>query len=167
MAIGVGYKMNKTKETASQFTVIGRGVFPLDMLRYDGCYPKLETDTAIMRKDGLREVTLRRGEMWLDHDNYRPGDYGNPTVWSPTVGRWNSFGWAVLSDLPASRLGAGALTHNATLISRLRQPMKRPRVGVTSSRHPFVAEARDGGLRPVDDGADAAGLRPDHTRGFP
>ena len=124
-AIGIGYKMNKTKETTTQFTVLGRGVFPMDMLRYDGCYPKLETDTACMVNDGLREVTLQRGLKELDHENYRPGDYGNPTVWSPTVGRWNSFGWAVLSDLSVDRFGAGALTHNSMLIARLRQPMLR------------------------------------------
>ena len=154
MANGIGYKMTK-KETALQFTVLGRGVFPLDMLRYDGCYPKLETDTAIMGEEGLREVTLHKTLNWGHaHELLK--------VWVPTVGRWNSFGWAVLSDLPASRLGEGALTHNAMLIARLRQPMKRPRVGVTSSRHPFVAEAREaararwgprgpegrGGLRP-------------------
>ena len=141
MANGIGYKMTK-KETATQFTVIGRGVFPLDMLRYDGCYPKLEADTAIMGEEGLREVMLHKTLNW-----------GHPKVWVPTVGRWNSFGWAVLSDLPASRLGEGALTHNATLIARLRQSMRRPRVGVTSSRHPFVA--------------DVDGLRPDCSHEFP
>ena len=155
MAIGIGYKMKKTKETPTQFTIIGRGEFPLDMLRYDGCYPKLETDTAIMRKDGLREVTLQRG---LDHDNYRPGDYGNPTVWSPTVGRWNSFGWAVLSDLPIDRFGAGALTHNSMLIARLRTPMKRrASVGVSTptAGKPTGAEYRPGGRRPTSpDGTD-------------
>ena len=159
MANGIGYKMTK-KETALQFTVLGRGGFPMDMLRYDGCYPKSEKDTVTMQSDGLREVMLHKTLNW-----------GHPhellKVWVPTVGRWNSFGWAVLSDLPANRLGEGALTHNATLIARLKQPMRRPRVGVTSSRHPFVAAARDGGLRPVADGADAAGLRPDCSHGFP
>jgi len=138
--------MNKTKVTATQFTVIGRGVFPLDMLRYDGCYPKLETDTITIGKDGLREVELPKTLNWgTPHELLK--------VWVPTVGRWNSFGWAVLSDLPASRLGEGALTHNAMLIARLRQSMRRPRVGVTSSRHPFVAD---------DDG-----LRPDSSHGVP
>ena len=159
MANGIGYKMTK-KETALQFTVLGRGGFPMDMLRYDGCYPKSEKDTVTMQSDGLREVMLHKTLNW-----------GHPhellKVWVPTVGRWNSFGWAVLSDLPASRLGEGALTHNAMLIARLRQPMKRPRVGVTSSRHPFVAEARDGGIRPVHDGAGADGLRPDCSHEFP
>ena len=145
MANGIGYKMTK-KETATQFTVIGRGVFPLDMLRYDGCYPKLETDTITIGKDGLREVELHKTLNWgTPHELLK--------VWVPTVGRWNSFGWAVLSDLPASRLGEGALTHNATLIARLRQSMRRPRVGVTSSRHPFVA--------------DVDGLRPDCSHEFP
>ena len=146
MANGIGYKMTK-KETALQFTVLGRGGFPMDMLRYDGCYPKSEKDTVTMQSDGLREVMLHKTLNW------GPGNWGHPKVWSPTVGRWNSFGWAVLSDLPASRLGEGALTHNATLIARLRQSMRRPRVGVTSSRHPFVA--------------DVDGLRPDCSHDFP
>ena len=159
MANGIGYKMTK-KETALQFTVLGRGVFPLDMLRYDGCHPKLEADSATIRADGLREVTLHKTLNWgTPHELLK--------IWVPTVGRWNSFGWAVLSDLPANRLGEGALTHNATLISRLKQPMKRPRAGVISSPQPAGTDARDGGLRPVDDGADAAGLRPDLAQEFP
>ena len=122
MVNGIGYKMTK-KETATQFTVLGRSVFPLDMLRYDGCHPKLEADSANMANDGLREVTLHK--------------YGNQFTitlkkWSPTVSRWNSFGWAVLSELPVSTFGAGALTHNAMLIARLRQPMKKIRIGVSS-----------------------------------
>ena len=177
---GIGYKMNKAKETATQFTVIGRGEFPMDMLRYDGCYPKSEKDTVTMQSDGLREVMLHKTLNW-----------GHSKIWSPTVGRWNSFGWAVLGDLPDYERGlvresydlraykAGddeprrdgrrdghTLTHNAKLITRLRTPMVKSRVGV-SSRHPFVAEARDGGLRPVADGADTAGLRPDPSHGFP
>ena len=146
MAIGVGYKMNKTKETATQFTVIGRGVFPLDMLRYDGCYPKSEKDTVTMRTDGLRELTLHKTLNWgTPHELLK--------VWVPTVGRWNSFGWAVLSDLPANRLGEGALTHNTMLIARLRQPMKRrTAVGVST---PTGAEYRPGGRRPTSpDGTD-------------
>ena len=126
MVNGIGYKMTK-KETALQFTVLGRGEFPMDMLRYDGCYPKSEKDTVTMQSDGLREVMLQKTLNW-----------GTPhkllEVWSPTVGRWNSFGWAVLSDLPVEQFGAGALTHNAMLIARLRQPMKRP-AGVGVSRH--------------------------------
>ena len=158
MANGIGYKMTK-KETALQFTVLGRGGFPMDMLRYDGCYPKSEKDTVTMQSDGLREVMLHKTLNWgTPHELLK--------VWVPTVGRWNSFGWAVLSDLPASIFGEGALTHNAMLIARLRTPMRPTRIGVTA-RHPFVADARDGGLRPVDDGAGADGLRPDCSHEFP
>jgi hypothetical protein len=132
MAIGVGYKMNKTKVTATQFTVIGRGEFPLDMLRYDGCYPQCETDTAIMRKDGSREVTLHKTFNWYGADDVA-GVVAELASWSPTVGRWNSFGWAVLDELPRWRFTEGALTHNTMLIARLRQPMKRrTAVGVST-----------------------------------
>ena len=160
MANGIGYKMTKVKKTAHQFAVLGRGEFPMDMLRYDRCYPKREKDTVTMRSDGLREVMLLKTINWGHSEASGP-------VWVPTVGRWNSFGWAVLDDLPVKTFGQGALTHNAMLIARLRQPMNRPRVGVTSSRHPFVAEARDGGIRPVHDGAGADGLRPDCSHEFP
>jgi len=116
----------KEKETATQFTVLGRGVFPLDMLRYDACYPKSEKDTVTMQSDGLREVMLHKTLNW-----------GHPKVWSPTVGRWNSFGWAVLGDLPGTAFNGNEEAHNAMAIDRMRQPMKRPRVGVTG-QHPFV-----------------------------
>lgn len=110
MANGIGYKMSKRKETATLFTVIGDGEFPLDMLRYDGCYPQHETDTTKMSESGLREVTLHKTLNWA-----------HPKVWSPTVGRWNSFGWAVLGELPRWRFTEGALTHNTLLADRLQR----------------------------------------------
>lgn len=68
------------------FTVAGSGQFPLDMLRRDKCHPQAEIDatTAQARGSSLdRHVTLerQRGDRW----------------WHPTFGRWQSFGWRVVS----------------------------------------------------------------------
>lgn len=65
-----------------EFTVIGRGEFPFDMLRYDQCWPKSETkDAPALHPRGnwlkeLREVNL-------------------VGLHSPTADRWESFGWKV------------------------------------------------------------------------
>lgn len=73
-----------TRAISHRFTVRGGGVFPLDMLRYDGCYPASGDDVARMSR---REVSVRDVEL------------GAITVlpWVPTQGRWNSFGWAVIA----------------------------------------------------------------------
>ena len=65
------------------FTVAGEGPFPFDMLRYDICYPKRETDSAEIERTTRRErrtfhVTLVSSK-------------------APTEERWGSFGWAVES----------------------------------------------------------------------
>jgi hypothetical protein len=71
-----------------KFKVQGSGSFPVDMLRYNACYPA-DTEDAI--------------EMLADH---RDEDYNKPRTitlstlahkgWEPTNGRWESFGWRVL-----------------------------------------------------------------------
>ena len=70
-----------------EFAVCGWGEFPLDMLRYDSCWPRREgTDVfkmfASLRNDGSRELqTIRLVGL-------RP----------PSEGRWNSFGWPVVAN---------------------------------------------------------------------
>jgi hypothetical protein len=72
------------------FTVTGRGRFPLDMLRYDACYPSDQEAATLM-----------------DHTFAYGGFKGDPNPTSiklrsrtgaPTPERWSSFGWKV-SDL--------------------------------------------------------------------
>ena len=65
--------------------------FPVDMLRYDHCWPCSEEDSAkIIQTNDLRkyqneeEVTVKLRA------------YG-PAGWEPTRGRWESFGWVVVS----------------------------------------------------------------------
>lgn len=61
------------------FKVTGTGNFPIDMLRYDACWPATESDAAHLQfEKGRRTITL--------HTH-------NPSA--PTNGRWNSFLWNV------------------------------------------------------------------------
>ncbi len=67
-------------------TVTGRGVFPLDMLRYDSCYPTSGTDVSSLHASiteprgtfsvGLSRVSASAHEQW-------------------TTARWASFGWTL------------------------------------------------------------------------
>lgn len=69
------------------FKVKGKGFFPIDMLRYDCCYPNNSEDVGRVRgfDDGIageRIVELgRRVEKKTD---------------LPTNDRWKSFGWQVI-----------------------------------------------------------------------
>jgi hypothetical protein len=61
-----------------KFTVEGGSAFPMDMLRYDACYPTDGDSVSAMQEIlGVRKVTLR--------SHIQP----------PTDGRWRSFGWYV------------------------------------------------------------------------
>ena len=88
------YKVERS--TASErtyvfrFTVMGKGEFPFDMLRYDSCCPTdsdsvlnlhVETATGPRKPRDARSVTLRTVK----------GD----KRWRPTYKRWASFGWVV------------------------------------------------------------------------
>lgn len=69
------------------FVVEGSGQFPLDMLRRDKAHPLSESDANRAQHPGapgsLRRVTLERvgAERW----------------WTPTVGRWESFGFRLVA----------------------------------------------------------------------
>ena len=80
------------KKADIRFTVEGRGEFPLDMLRYDRCFPRTGEDAEMMLTppDHLRsprQVTL----VALAREN---------RYWQPTEGRWLSFRWAVVDVQP-------------------------------------------------------------------
>jgi hypothetical protein len=63
------------------FVVEGRGEFPIDMLRYDQCWPRREIDSGTIRRTNeTRKVEL----MCI-----------NTTGRKPTEARWKSFGWTV------------------------------------------------------------------------
>lgn len=67
------------------YTVEGEGLFPIDMLRYDGVHPHHETDSYAVAESCLssrRTITLRK-----------PNTYKG---WKPGISRWESFGWKVI-----------------------------------------------------------------------
>lgn len=74
-----------------RFTVTGKFPFPLDMLRYDVCYPVTSEDASTMslslgpiREAPRDENKLRTAlEVTLISDR------------APTEDRWSSFGWHV------------------------------------------------------------------------
>lgn len=75
--------MKTPKRALIAFTVQGKGSFPLDMLRYDQCWPERGDDVSEIEErrsygDGLRNVRLIG------------------VCSTPTVGRWSSFGWQVI-----------------------------------------------------------------------
>lgn len=61
------------------YTVIGKGRFPFDMLRYDECWPSI--DATALAPIVEPSVPLRSIRM----SSYKP----------PTPQRWASFGWCV------------------------------------------------------------------------
>ena len=68
------------------FTVEGKGAFPVDMLRYDGCWPFQQQDAVLVEKS-LKEPSSDPVKIRLEQAAGMSG---------PTVGRWRSFGWNVV-----------------------------------------------------------------------
>lgn len=78
-----------------RFAVEGTGYFPVDMLRYDGCYP---SDT-----DAVLSVPIVPMGHRLDAYSGNKGirlvrlvHVCSDRKWQPTAGRWESFGWRVV-----------------------------------------------------------------------
>lgn len=75
------------------FTVKGLGPFPIDMLRYDCCYPASAEDAVkiMSRTSEPREITLKTHRavsktfLKLQIDDQK----------LPAVGRWKSFQWEI------------------------------------------------------------------------
>lgn len=68
-----------------RYTVEGQGELPHDMLRYDSAWPEQETDAALLahHQRQYRVITILG-------------------LRTPTVERWQSFGWTV--NVPAERV---------------------------------------------------------------
>ncbi len=66
------------------FAVEGRGEFPLDMLRYDACWPKRQEDVDVLQ-DPERQPRMVQLSCWRDR---RRGTVA-------THERWASYGWTV------------------------------------------------------------------------
>lgn len=70
----------------TRFRVAGHFQFPLDMLRYDSCWPASQEDVCKLSRKA--EGILDLGVELLHADRTR--------AWKPTDGRWQSFGWRVV-----------------------------------------------------------------------
>lgn len=68
-----------------EFTVEGIGTFPFDMLRYDQCWPKRESEDSTELELHPRSTRVREARQ-VTLVGISP----------PTEGRWASFGWRVL-----------------------------------------------------------------------
>lgn len=63
--------------------------FPIDMLRYDCCYPRNGEDSARIIS-ATSPILNRRGKVRVSVMTV--ANKG----WKPTVARWRSFGWRVV-----------------------------------------------------------------------
>jgi hypothetical protein len=72
------------------FVVVGIHPFPIDMLRFDGCFPRDE----ISSNDITSSITQRNGSEKI----IRLVKVHSNRLWTPTEGRWNSFDWRVVSE---------------------------------------------------------------------
>ncbi len=81
-------------EGVHKFTVEGRGRFPIDMLRFDRCWPRDTDATANIDWAMYPELDAKRNigpyRVTLLHNDER-------RHWEPTAARWSSFGWSVVS----------------------------------------------------------------------
>lgn len=64
-----------------RFVVSGTTPFPIDMLRYDECWPSTSGDVAAIVTDRHRD----NGPLRIELVGIKP----------PTIGRWRSFSWTV------------------------------------------------------------------------
>lgn len=74
-----------------EFVVEGSSPFPIDMLRYDACYPATSADCEIITGYGYDGEKVR---VTLKH---RVLKNENPQA-CPERGRWSSFKWQVVGD---------------------------------------------------------------------
>ena len=77
------------KRVLYQFTVEGIGSFPIDMLRYDECFPDdQESASKIANSISHSYSVPQDGEIYLAA--------WHPKGWEPTKKRWESFLWKVV-----------------------------------------------------------------------
>lgn len=73
----------------TQFRVTGRGHFPVDMLRYDHCFPATQEAVNGIDVTRYQRETTEVREVEL-------AQYHNGAMPHITFERWRSFGWSVV-----------------------------------------------------------------------
>jgi len=68
-----------------KYHVRGRGRFPIDMLRYDSCWPAGQEDVSLITDSLGGPYELREVALYFNHH-------------APTDQRWRSFGWVVINQ---------------------------------------------------------------------
>ena len=79
--------MATRKQLPRFFTVSGTGRFPVDMLRFDACYPRTGTDALIIERSFERPRPLEAEKVVV---------LAKPSGEAPNAARWKSFGWEVV-----------------------------------------------------------------------
>lgn len=83
---GKGEKMMRGVARARvKFTVVGGVSFPVDMLRYDSCWPAYEQES-------------RKIEAMIRHEHRGQQEVTLLGLHNPTIARWDSFVWRVKED---------------------------------------------------------------------
>lgn len=86
------FRGEKRTVIRQEFYVVGDGIFPLDMLRYDNCFPASTDDCnrigLSILKPYKKTHTIKLVRL-VDARGYNP----------PTEGRWASFGWEVQAEV--------------------------------------------------------------------
>lgn len=79
------------------FEVSGKYSFPLDMLRYDCCFPARSEDASMI-------LRTQESDFFQSNPVIRLVKYHETKVPILTDARWNSFGWSVGSVLETLKL---------------------------------------------------------------
>jgi hypothetical protein len=77
-----------------ELVVEGKIPFPMDMLRYDACFPASESDSYMIDASINRYVSQKNvnGRYSVRLKSRRLN-----RAWAPTGARWASFSWTVVS----------------------------------------------------------------------
>jgi hypothetical protein len=78
-------------KSPTRFSVEGTYPFPVDMLRYDMCWPA-STEDAVQMAEALAFGRRMRG----DTKRIRKVTLKTQALSAPTTGRWESFGWKIV-----------------------------------------------------------------------
>lgn len=87
--------MARRKLKPVTFTVAGRGYFPKDMLRYDGCRAASPEDQAKIDWDPEKDQAPKGTSLLYRRNVTLVVDEPPHRKWEPTYGRWESFSWRV------------------------------------------------------------------------